>query len=65
MNYLYGNIQGNYRVSQEDEMIQGYQYVGAFQTIKEKLELIEYYEAMYLDEIYWTDFQIEEEEYDE
>ncbi|MFS1019935.1 MULTISPECIES: hypothetical protein [Enterococcus] len=67
MNLLYGNFNGCYLVSAFETERTDYHLVGSFQTIKEKLELIEYHEAMFLDELYWTDYNPEESDliYDE
>ena len=63
MNLLYGNYNGSYLVLQCETERNDFHLIGPFNTIKEKLELIEYHETMFLDELYWTDYNVEESEY--
>lgn len=58
MNILFGNYNGNYKsmtYKEREEEVKGYQMIGYFCSIEEKLELISYFETMYLEDHYGTD----------
>lgn len=65
MNLLYGNYNGDYISLTDETEIKGYQLIGEFDSIDEKLGLIAYFETMFLEELYWDCYQIEEEDEDE
>lgn len=52
LNFLFANLKGDYLVRKEVVEPIGFLYVGDFSTQEEKVDLIQYFETMFLEEFY-------------
>lgn len=52
LNFLFANLKGDYLVRKEAVEPIGFLYVGDFSTQEEKVDLIQYFETMFLEEFY-------------